>query len=224
MNRHLIPIGLLVVVFVLLLSGGVNAQTAPPNPPALQPSCPYVLRAGIPFAWLRFDASSLSGWSITLYPGQTVQLLDSAAVRWDGVQWWVNVWPNAAPGHGYYWVEIGSLEPRCPPAATATPTLIPGQGAANWRVNDTLMVVARVPFVWLRQFPAPGNPPILTAFPGQQMKIIDATPRLDSFNQWWWNVRDVRTGTIGWVEQISVALLSGSGTLPPSEWLANDVV
>lgn len=209
---------LLVLVCFGLLSGSsvVMAQQTPAQP-AVQ-ACPHVLRAGVPFAWLRFEPSSFAGFSITLRPGETVQPNDPPALRWDGSQWWVYVWPNAVPNnHGYYWVELNSLEPRC----NNTP---PPSGVANWKAGDVVRVRQNVPFVWFRGAPAPGNPPIYTALPGTQLVIVEGAA-VDQFGQWWWKMRDPRTGVIGWVEQNTVEPVSvAPETVLPSNWQIGDIV
>jgi hypothetical protein len=198
---------------------GASAQQ-PPAQPSVQATCPYVLKAGIPFAWLRFEASSFAGFGVTLRPGETVTLNNPAILAWDGTQWWVYVWPNAAPNvHGYYWVELNSIEPRCQPA---TPT--PAPGAASWSPGTVVRVRLNVPFVWFRAAPAPGNPPIHTVLPGTQLVIVQGAS-MDFYNQWWWLMSDPRNGITGWVEQNTVELVSSS-TQPvlPADWRVGDTV
>lgn len=214
-----------VLVLVSLVLGlaatpwGASAQQ-PPALPAVQGNCPHALKAGISFAWLRFDASSHAAFGVTLLPGQTISLNDPAILSWDGVQWWLYVWPNAAPNvHGYYWVELNSIEPRCQP-----PTSTPPSGAASWSVGTVVRVRLSIPFVWFRAAPAPGNPPIYTALPGTQLGIVRGA-EMDTYNQWWWLMLDPRTGVTGWVEQNSVELPSGTvQPVQPVDWRVGDVV
>jgi hypothetical protein len=211
-----------IIAFVLLMLAGTQmrlaqAQQTPPQP-TIEVLCTYVLKPGIPFAWLRFEPSSFAGFAVTLLPGETVQPNNPQTLAWDGVQWWVYVWPNASPARGYYWVELGSIEPRCQPP---TP---PVSGKATWRAGDRVRVRLNVPFVWFRGAPAPGNPPIHTVFPGTQLVIVrDTTATTDNFNQWWWEMRNPASGVSGWVEQNSVELVSGS-TPPPTSWQPGDIV
>ncbi|MBI5666689.1 MAG: hypothetical protein HZC41_01665 [Chloroflexi bacterium] len=209
---------LLAVGLLVIFTGAWTAAAQQPSQPAVQASCPHVLRAGIPFAWLRFEPSSFAGFSITLRSGETVQPNDPPALRWDGSQWWIYVWPNAVPGnHGYFWVELSSLEPRC----QTTP---PPSGMANWKPGDVVRVRQSVPFVWFRGAPAPGNPPILTVLPGAQLVIIQGGVS-DNYNQWWWQMRDLRTNVTGWVEQNTVEPVSNvPGPVMPSNWQIGDVV
>lgn len=213
-----------IVIFVLLLvtvtsTGFTLAQQAPPQP-EVEVLCPHVLKSGIPFAWLRFEPSSFAGHAVTLLPGETVQLNNPPTLSWDTVQWWVYVWPNASPARGYYWVELGSLEPRCQPTP---PTPDPG-GKAPWQPGDRVRVKFSVPFVWFRGAPAPGNSPIHTVLSGAQLVIVQGASR-DSFNQWWWQMRDPATGVTGWIEQNSVEPVSSPPpTVPPPGWLPGDIV
>lgn len=212
-----IPLCVVVVVSILMTSGSVTARQ--PSQPAVQAACPHVLRAGVPFAWLRFEPSFFAGFSITLRPGETVQPNDPPGLRWDGSQWWIYVWPNATPGnHGYYWVELNSLEPRCDTAP-------PPSGMANWKPSNVVRVRQSVPFVWFRSSPTPGNPPIHTVLPGTLLVIIEGG-MVDQFNQWWWKMRDQRNNVTGWVEQNTVEVVTTpvSTGLPPSEWQVGDRV
>ncbi|MBL8165258.1 MAG: hypothetical protein JNJ61_24965 [Anaerolineae bacterium] len=231
MNRAMLSLAALLAFVLLLVGSTVSAQNTPSNPPILQYTCPHVIRPGIPFAWLRETPSSFGVVAVTLTPGQNVFMENPPTLSFDGVQWWVFVLPNIRTTRPtYYWVETASLEARCQPTATptlvATPTFTPApnQGAASWRVNDVLRVHNRVQFVWYRDLPAPGRSPIFTAFPGQRMVVIEPNPATDAYQQWWWHVRDVRTGTTGWVEQNTVELVQQGSTTPPSEWRINDVV
>lgn len=211
-------------VLLLLLFGGIVsseaaiAQQSPPQP-EVQVLCPHTLKSGIPFAWLRFEPSSFAGFSVTLWPGETVQLNNPPTLAWDNTQWWVYVWPNASSARGYYWVELGSLEPRC---QQPTPTPISGQ--APWQPGNRVQVKLSVPFVWFRAAPAPGNPPVHTVFPGTQLVIVQGAST-DSFGQWWWLMRDPATGITGWVEQNSVELTSTPPPTPsPGHWNPGDRV
>ncbi|MFO7322475.1 MAG: hypothetical protein DIU68_012145 [Chloroflexota bacterium] len=225
---------LLVSLLLFVVLGGalaVAAQEIPPQP-AVNAQCPHTLRPGVPFAWLRFEPSSFSRHAVTVLPGQTVTLNNPPILAWDGVQWWVYVWPNATPGsHGYYWVELSSLQEQC---ATATPThtpttppptpVTPGPGAAPWQAGNIVRVRSSVPFVWFRGAPTPNTEPIYTVFPGWQLVIVGGSAQ-DSFGQWWWLMRDPRNGMTGWVEQNSVELVTGNQTpVPPPTWQIGDVV
>ncbi|MBZ0295649.1 MAG: hypothetical protein K8L99_24035 [Anaerolineae bacterium] len=213
---------LLGVVFLLLLgtemgSKALFAQQAP-VPPDVQVLCPHGLKSGIPFAWLRFEPSSAAGFSVTLRPGETVQLNNPPMLVWDNVQWWVYVWPNASPAKGYYWVELGSLEPRC---QQPTP---PASGKAPWQPGNHVQVKSNISFVWFRAAPAPGNPPIHTVFPGTQLVIVQGASS-DNYNQWWWLMQDPAAGVTGWVEQNSVELVtSPPPTIPAGSWRPGDRV
>lgn len=210
---------IVVLSLVSILTGIWTVSAQEPSQPTV-PACPHVLRPGIPFVWLRFEPSSFADFSITLRPGQSVQPNDPPALRWDGLQWWIYVWPNSVPGnHGYYWVELNSLEPRCensPP---------PPSGMAAWKPGDVVRVRQSVPFVWFRGTAAPGSPPIHTVLPGTLLVIIEGGV-IDNFSQWWWRMRDPRNGVVGWVEQNLVELTDGGGSGPvvPSNWQVSDIV
>lgn len=216
MKQLFFRLSLLLLLPVVLVVPHVTAaaQQTPPQP-AVDVLCPHVLRPGIPFAWLRFNPSSLSGFSVTLRPGETVTLNNPLTLSWDGVQWWVYVWPNAVPGHGYYWVELASLEARCQPP---TP---PPSDKAPWQFGDRVRVRHNVPFVWFRGGPAPNSPPVHTVFPGTVLDILQGATT-DNFNQWWWLVRDPARGITGWVEQNSLELVTS--TPPAPGWQPGDVV
>ncbi len=219
MNRYRRVVSILFLAcltfFVLIGVSPVSAQTPPQ--PIVAVDCPHVLKPGIPFAWLRFNPSSTAGFSITMRPGDTVQPNNPATLSWDGFQWWIFVWYNPL-GHGYYWVELNSLQPQC---QSITPT--PVTGAAPWTAGTTVQVRGTVPFVWFRTDPAPGAQPIYTVLPGTRL-TIGASAVLDQFQQWWWHVRDPRTGVTGWVEQGSLELASAPPTTTPQMWRVGDVV
>ena len=210
-----------VVLVVALLAGvwPVAAQT----PPTVQTDCSFVLKSGIPFAWLRFSPSSSAGYSLTMQPEHTVQSNTPATLTWDGAQWWIYVWPNFVSNvHGYYWVELNSLVSHCPQPNPPPPT----SGAANWQQGNVVRVKSSVYFVWFRAQPAPGNTPIHTVFSGANLVVMSG-PSQDSYGQWWWHMSDPRTNVYGWVEQNSVELTTGTTPTPtpvPSAWKAGDVV
>src|SRR5690606_15944483 len=99
----------------------------------------------------------------------------------------------------------------------------PVTGAAPWTAGTNVQVRGTVPFVWFRTDPAPGAQPIYTVLPGTRLTIISGAV-LDLFQQWWWQVRDPRTGVTGWVEQGSLELASAPPTITPQMWRVGDVV
>lgn len=208
----------LVIVALVLLAGVLPAAAQQPQPPNVQTDCPFALKSGVPFAWLRFSPSSVAGYSITLHPGETVQSNAPATLSWDGVQWWIYVWPNSTPNvHGYYWVELNSVEPRCP----QTPA--PDSGAANWSQGTVVAVKPNVPFVWFRAQPTPGSQPVHTVFSGAALVVMSG-PSQDSYGQWWWHMTDPRTYVYGWVEQNSVNQATTPPAPVPTGWRAGDTV
>jgi hypothetical protein len=217
-KHHLIA----VCVALLLLVGVLPAAAQQPQPPSVDTNCPFVLKSGIPFGWLRFAPSSAAHYGITIYPGQTVSANTPAQLSWDGVQWWLYVWTNTPNVHGYYWIELGSLVSQCA-QPTPTPQPPPGSGAANWQQGNVVRVKAGVPFVWFRAQPFPGNAPIHTVFRGVDLVVMGG-PSQDSYGQWWWLVRDPRYSVLGWIEQNSVDLAGGSPSPAPIGWKAGDTV
>lgn len=223
LSHHLRRV-VLVAVALLLLVGVLPAAAQQPNPPNVDTNCPFVLKAGVPFAWLRFAPSSSASYGVTLRPGETVSASGPAQLSWDGVQWWLYVWTNSPNVHGYYWVELGSLVSQCA-QPTPTPQPQPGNGAANWQQGNVVRVKFGVPFVWFRGQPFPGNAPIHTVFRGVDLVVMGG-PSQDSYGQWWWLVRDPRYSVLGWVEQNTVELV-GSTPNPnpaPSGWKSGDTV
>ena len=213
---------LVAVVIAVLLAGVWPAAAQSPNPPAVQTDCSFVLKAGVPFAWLRLAPSSSAAYTLTMQPGATVQSNTPATLQWDGVQWWIYVWPNFANVHGYYWVELGSLVSNCPQPNPPPPA----SGAANWQQGNVVRVKPGVYFVWFRAQPAPGSTPIHTVFSGADLVVMSG-PSQDSYGQWWWHMSAPRTNVYGWVEQNSVNLISGTPTpvTPvPTDWRAGDIV
>jgi hypothetical protein len=211
----------LLCLVLLASTGRTLAQQAPPEP-TVQATCPHTLKSSVPFAWLRFDPSSFARFGVTVWPGETVQLNDPPILAWDNTQWWVYVWPNASNTHSYYWVELGSLEPRCQPPPPPTPT--PTSGMASWHPGDLVRVRLNVPFVWFRSAPSPGAFPIYIVGPGAQLAIVQGAIT-DSYNQWWWSLRDPRNGVTGWVEQHLVDLVTTpSAPVAPADWRAGDLV
>jgi hypothetical protein len=221
-----------VIMLLLLLSmlaTGLTVSAQQPVAPTVDTTCSFGLKTGIPFAWLRSSPSSIASPSLTMTPAQTVQIQPPGTLAWDGSQWWVYVGPNFGNAIGLFWVELNSIEPRCatptpPPPPTTTPA--PGTDAANWQPGNVVRVRANVPFVWFRAAPAPGNPPIHTILPGTQLAITTG-PIVDTFNQWWWQVRDTRNGTVGWVEQSLVELVTGPSPVTPAPsgaWQVGDTV
>jgi len=211
---------LVMFVVAVLLAGvwPVAAQT----PPTVQTDCSFVLKSGIPFAWLRVSPSSSAAYTLTMQPGYTVQSNTPATLTWDGVQWWIYVWPNfAANVHGYYRVELNSLVSHCPQPNPPPPP----SGAANWQQGNVVRVKSSVYFVWFRAQAAPGSTPIHTVFSGANLVVMSG-PSQDSYGQWWWHMSDPRTNVYGWVEQNSVELTSSipTPTPVPTAWKAGDLV
>lgn len=223
MRTALLHSRLFVVVLLLgLFSIGVLPAAAQ-TPPDVQTNCSFGLKSGVPFAWLRYAPASNAAYGLTLQPGQTVQSNTPASLSWDGVQWWIYVWPNFSNVHSWYWVELSSLTANCPQPNPPPPT----SGAANWQQGNVVRVKSSVYFVWFRAQPAPGNPPIHTVFSGANLVVMSG-PSQDSYGQWWWHMSDPRTNVYGWVEQNSVELVSG-GQVPtptpaPTVWRAGDIV
>lgn len=212
---------LFVLVVVTVLMGALPVAAQQPQPPDVQTNCSFALKSGIPFAWLRFSPSSTASYSITMLPGHTVQSNAPATLSWDGVQWWIYIWPNSIPNvHGYYWVELSSIEPHCP----QTPT--PGSGAANWSQGTVVTVKPSVPFVWFRAQPAPGSNPVHTVFSNAALVVMSG-PSQDNYGQWWWHMTDPRTYVYGWVEQNSVSQATAPPPTPtpvPTQWQTGDTV
>lgn len=221
--HRLAILSLLLLLLVSVLPAA--AQQPQPQPPAVQTECPFVLKSGVPFAWLRFAPSSYAPYTITMRPGDTVQANAPAQLVWDGVQWWLYVWPNFQSGHGYYWVELGSLEPRCqtPTPIPPTPTPPPSSGAANWQQGTFVHVRGGVPFVWFRAQPTPGSMPIHTVFAGTNLVVMSG-PSQDTYGQWWWLMRDPRYSVLGWVEQNTVEVTGTTPAPVPTGWKAGDTV
>lgn len=192
------------------------AQQQVPATPTLE-NCPYGIRSGVAFVWLRTQPSVFAPVAQTVYPGQATFQLYQGLVQWDGVQWWV--WASANGGN-YNWVELNSLTALCQPSPTPG-----GSEVANWQPGYIVRVRSTVPFVWFRAAPAPGNAPTYTVLPGAQLIVVQGAVK-DSFNQWWWQVRDPRNNMTGWVEQNVVELVSGGPTVTPTPitWQPGNVV
>lgn len=208
------------VAFLLLLM--LLASTAPvtfaQSAPALE-SCPYAIKPGIPYVWLRRDPESIAFVAQTLFPPRT-RLYPAGNspewVKWDGVQWWIYASPLPANSGGYGWVELNSLEARCQDVVQPQ----------AWQRGYVVRAKKGVPFLWFRAEPRPGSPPIFTVFPGTVLSIVQGGPA-DNFNQLWWQVSDPRTGTVGWLEENTLELVSTrplDNAVPPSEWQAGYVV
>lgn len=193
--------------------------------PALVPTCPYVLRPGVPFAWLRQQPSSAAGFNLTVFPGQAMAIDNPPRYVWDGTQWWVSAWiANSNPAAT--WVEVESIQPNCE-------SVTPVPGGVAWGPGKSVRVNNTVPFAWLRvrPYPDPEQQPLLTVAPGAVLTLIQG-PVADNLNQWWWYLRDPRTRIAGWVEQASLELIDAlvpvptpvPTDVPGTDWSANDRV
>lgn len=86
--------------------------------------------------------------------------------------------------------------------------------------NETVTIAKSVPFAWLRETPSSTAKPLATVHPGTTLRMHSPanTPPQSHWDgyQWWWQVKDVNKGTIGWVEQASLIYLVTNPT-PPAE-------
>jgi hypothetical protein len=200
-------------------AASAQQQQAVPAAPTVE-NCPYIIRSGVPFVWLRNEPSIFGSVARTIYPGQGTFQLYQGLTQWDGTQWWVWATTSTGTSGNYYWVEFNSLVSQC--VATQTPG-----GAASWTAGTTVRVRANVPFVWFRAAPAPGNQPIYTVLPGTALTIVQGAV-IDTFNQYWWQVRDPRNGTTGWVEQFVLeqtsVVITPTPTSAPTQWQPGNVV
>jgi hypothetical protein len=176
------------------------AQVATPIPPNPAWTGEFIVRADLPFVWLR-EAPLPSAASVTtMYPNQVLAAsvaADGQTQVWDGTQWWgyVTVPGSAVSG----WIEIKSLNPR--PAPTPTPTAVP-EAVASWGISTAVRVRAAVNTAWLRQKPS-SDAIVIFQVPAGSVMVTIAHPQSDNVQNWW-PVLDVQSGLIGWVEQKSL--------------------
>lgn len=214
-TRFILTSTLLVMLSLAAGAGLVKAQQAPPT----VQNCAYDIRSGVPFVWLRFESSSQGSIARTVYPGQTSFTLRQDTWYWDGVQWWVGVFTNLPNAKSAYWVEFGSLTPRCQSPTVPPPTAVPSSGQpAAWYSGMFVLVRPNVPFVWFRAVPSPSNPSMNTVFSNAALLVAQSEPAIDNFGQWWWQVRDPASGKVGWVEEwaLQPGWGNGSSPVPPS--------
>jgi len=97
----------------------------PTEPPVNWPDGTLLsIKSGIPFVWLRGQASSSAAVEATVYPGSSLDATLEDA-RWDGMQWWGYVHTPGTVGY-WGWVEQGSLQIAGPPTPLLpVPTLAP---------------------------------------------------------------------------------------------------
>ncbi len=182
-----------------------------------------MVKAGVPFLWLRHDPSSYGGAITTIYPGRI--FVASGSRVWDGVQWWGYV--LLPPANTAGWVELSRIERITNVPPTTPPT--PSTPKEPWNSTTVVRVRESVPFVWLRADPNSYAGILLTASPRTVMAVAGNNAQSDS-RQWWWPVRQVETGVIGWVEQASLEAVTGvppvtpNPAQAPAPWVISGVV
>ncbi len=198
--------GFFLLVSTLLLTAGHPvsarqvAQTATPIPPAPVWTGNFVVRADLPFVWVRVAPSPSASVVATVNPNQILTAAtapDGQAEVWDGMQWWgfVTIPGGAISG----WVEVASLVPG--PAPTPTPTTAP-EMVAPWGISTAVRVRASVASLWLRQRPA-SDAIVIFQVPAGSVMVTVAPPQSDGVQNWW-PVLDVLSGVMGWAEQKSL--------------------
>jgi hypothetical protein len=199
--------GLFLLISVMLpsaagytVSARPAAQAATPIPPNAAWTGNFVVRADLPFVWLRVTPFSSASVVATAYPNQALTAAtspDGQTQVWDGTQWWGYVTVPTVAVSG--WVELTSLQagPTPVPTATAAPEVV-----APWGISTAVRVRATVTFAWLRQRPA-SDALVLFQAPTGSVMVTIAKPQPDSVQNWW-PVLDVQSGVMGWIEQNSL--------------------
>jgi hypothetical protein len=183
-------------------------QVATPIPTQIAWTGNFVVRADLPFVWVRIAPQPSAANVATMYPKQILTAAvapDGLTQVWDGTQWWGFVTVPGSTVSG--WVEVASLEPGLAP--TPTPTTAP-EAVASWGISTAVRVREAVGFVWLRQRPS-SDAIVLFKVPAGSVMVTIAKPQSDNVQNWW-PVLDVQSGLMGWVEQNS---------LQPASWGAD---
>ncbi|MEP7289873.1 MAG: hypothetical protein ABI947_29330 [Chloroflexota bacterium] len=178
-----------------------------------QPTNIVHVKLTVPYAWLRSVPSSFGAVLYQTSAGANLSIQDKA--QSDGTQWW---WPvRDITSSVVGWVEQNSLE-LIGGVATATPTPIvtgtPSGAAANWQPTNIVRVKLTIPFVWLRSVPSSFGTVLYQESTGILLTIQDKAQ--SDGTQWWWPVRDTVSNVVGWVEQNSLDLVTGSGVITPT--------
>ena len=157
----------------------------------------FVVRADLPFVWLRVAPLSSASIVATAYSNQLLTAAtapDGQTQVWDGMQWWGYVTLPAATISG--WVEVTSLQAG--PAPTLTATIAP-EVVAPWGISTAVRVRTSLAFAWLRQKPS-SDATVIYQVPAGSVMVTIGRPQSDSVQNWW-PVLDVQSGLMGWVEQ-----------------------
>jgi hypothetical protein len=206
--RIALSTSLILVVFLSLSFQAARADTGP-TPTLLNDCCAFTVKRSVPFVWVRAYPSSTSFPRTTIFPGAVVTThfwSSQSVISWDGVQWWGHVFVagfSQAIFEG--WIELASLEYLRYPTP---PRLDRTRQVATWQPSARLHVRYQVPFAWLRYYPSSYASNTFTVQSNRQLAIL-GRPVADE-QQWWWPVRDLPSGQVGWVEQDSLELVSES--------------
>src|SRR5258706_8773665 len=129
------------------------AQAVTPVPPNTVWTGNFVVKAGLPFVWLRVSPLSDASVVATAYPTQVLMAASAPNGQtqvWDGMQWWGFVTVPAVAISG--WGEGASLEagPTPTPTATMAPEMV-----ASWGISTAVSVRRAGPPLWVAQKPCP---------------------------------------------------------------------
>jgi len=236
-KRHALLGTTLIVLGIFIIAAANMPKRARADSPTELPCCNFVLRAGVPFAWLRSSPSSYSMALTTIYPGNVFvaeNTTNKVLQTWDGTQWWGYFHiPNT---NFYGWIEIQSVQggitaptPTQVPRYTVTPTPGPVKTGCC-----TFVLTPGLPFAWLRESPASTASVVTTIYPGQRFEAAGNTLTQSSDNiQWWGNFRVPGTSLYGWIEMKGVRSVDNSTqptatavpiTIPKAPWAVSNLV
>jgi hypothetical protein len=178
---------------------------------------------GIPYAWIRAQASSYAGTLATLFQGTVFTVMGSPAPVFDRVQWWWPVhfvYPNGSSTvivDG--WLEQNAIKPLTTP--NLTPIVLPTGTPATTQLRTSTTVAAFEAFergymVWtgydqlIYVFYGTNGGQVLS-YPVNAYVSLPANPVIDpipfgkvkpvsGFGQVWGNISAVRQG-LGWALQ-----------------------
>jgi hypothetical protein len=151
----------------------------------------------VQFVWFRAAPAPGNPPVYTVFPGALLTVVQGA-VQDSYAQWW---WLVKDPRNGVTgWVEQNTVE-----LVTNNPGPFPPPGSpdpSDWRIGDIVRVRYGIPFSWLRYTPSSTAGVVFTAYPGQQLIILQG--RLFDGTQNWLNVAIPNWSIQGWVEESSL--------------------
>lgn len=219
---------LFAVLLALIPSAFAQQETPVPTPPFEAWEGSFEVSTTIPFVWARATPQAAGDIVGTLFPGQVVTAVlptDGPGLFYEAAndQWW-----------GYFsfgrlvgWIEVARVVEHT--AEPESPVATINNDPSTWLVSTDTTIEVRVrrgiPFAWLRDTAASDGAITRTLLTGSALNLTGE--RVLDTNQYWWPVRDPRSGTEGFVEQSALEYVQQSAVEAPAAsgpWVADDVL